>query len=535
MTKLAVSIMVGSLEQALAASVRAGELGADLVEFRIDHFTDHPEQLTELVRRSDLPCIITCRPTWEGGGYDGDEQTRISILEKIGLAQEQPTYLDIELAAYQRSANLRQKVGLVVEHPGQVRPIKTGLILSSHDYQTRPADLYQRIEAMAASAACRVIKVAWQARSLRDNLEAFEIISQHHKPTIALCMGENGLPSRVLAKKFGALLTFASLEPDQSTAPGQPTVRQLKDLYRWDALQAQTRTFGVIGHPVAHSISPAIHNAGFDAIDYDGVMLPMPIGPSYEQFKATVGAWLEMPELHFTGAAVTLPHKEHLLRFVSERGGQVEPLAAKIGAANTLTRVSGGGDEKLCASNTDYAAAIDALCQGMGITRSELKSQCIAVLGAGGVARAVVAGLAHYGATVVIYNRTAEKAQELAQAFDSTAAKVMAAPWAQLGGDTRCQVFINCTLVGMHPQIDDTPMPQVAGCTTFGPGVVVFDTVYNPVNTKLLRQARAAGCVTIPGTEMFVRQAAAQFQAWTGQQAPLDLFRRVLVDQLITP
>ena len=174
MTRLAVSIMVHSIGQAHANAATAAEHGADLVEYRIDEFTDDAKAITTLVEQSPLPCIITCRPTWEGGLYDGNDQERIALLEHAGVGERQPAYVDVELAAYQRSANLRQKVNLVVDHPGQVRPTDTGLILSSHDFETRPPDLLQRIEAMAAASACRVIKVAWMARSLRDNLEAFE-------------------------------------------------------------------------------------------------------------------------------------------------------------------------------------------------------------------------------------------------------------------------------------------------------------------------------------------------------------------------
>lgn len=550
MTKLAVAIMVDSLEQALADAAKAAERGADLVEFRIDRFVDHAGELASLVERAALPCILTCRPTWEGGEYDGDDQARISLLEHAGMATRPPAYVDVELATYQRSANIRQKVGLVVDHPAQVRPVDTGLILSSHDFEQRPIDLYQRIEAMAAAPACRVIKVVWKARSLRDNIEAFEIIRQRHKPTIALCMGEEGLASRVLAKKFNALLTFVAVDEGRATAPGQPTIEQIKRLYRWDAINAETRVFGVIGYPVGHSMSPAIHNAGFEAVGYNGVYLPMPIPPAYEAFKATVLSWLDFKDLHFSGASVTIPHKQNLMQFVEEQGGQVEPLAKAIGAANTLHVRDDGS---LYACNTDYAGALDAVCDGMGIARSELTGMRIGVIGAGGAARAIVAGFAAHGATVVIYNRTLERAQELAEQFNGKAfiegaagGRVVAARMEKLC-DSCCQVFVNCTPIGMHPHVDATPMAQgesggagASGGTggveapgfVFEPGTVVFDTVYNPINTRLLREARAAGCLTIPGTEMFTRQAAAQFKLWTGHDAPLKIFSQVLLDKL---
>lgn len=522
MTKLCVAITVDRLDQALGQAALAAERGADLVEYRIDAFADDVAAVERLVQRSPLPCIVTCRIRDEGGEYDGDEQTRIAVYEHAGL--QQPAYIDVELAAYNASANLKQKIRLVVDHPGQVRTTPTGLILSTHDFDKRPADLYQRIEAMANDPACRVVKVAWAARSLRDNLQAFELITEQHKPTIALCMGEFGLPSRVLARKFGALLTFCGLDDASVTAPGQVGVAAMKKLYRWDALRADTQVFGVIGWPVGHSMSPAIHNAGFDAANYNGVYLPMPIPPEYEHFKATVGAWLDYAPLDLRGASVTIPHKENLLRFVEDEQGEIEELARRIGAANTLTRRDDGS---LHASNTDYAAALDSVCQAMGIDRSGVKGLPVAVIGAGGAARAIVAGFAGHGANVTLYNRTVERAARLAEEFDGQTGPVAARPLDETAA-MDAKVIVNVTPIGMHPKIDGCPLDRLPDRLP----EVVFDTIYNPVETKLLAMARAAGLRTISGVEMFVRQGAAQFELWTGQTAPQEVFRRILLDRL---
>lgn len=524
MTQLCVPIFVHDPEQARADAQRAKLAGADLVELRIDQFTDDASAVAAVVSDCPLPCIVTCRPEWEGGHYDGDEQSRIALLEYIGLhASPGPVYFDVELLAYDRSANLRQKVGLVTDGPDRPRKSGAGLVLSSHDFEQRPADLIRRASAMNDHEHCRVVKLAWRARSLRDNLEAFELISDRIKPTIALCMGEHGLASRVLAKKFGALLTFAALGDGEGTAPGQPTIDNLKSLYRWDKLTPQTKVFGVIGHPVGHSMSPAIHNAGFDAVDYDGVYLPMPIPPEYEHFKATVGSWLDDPRLDFRGASVTIPHKENLLKFVRERGGEIEPLAERIGVANTLHKRDDG---TLYAGNTDYAAILDAGCAAMSIGRKSLRGKRVAVLGAGGAARAAVAGYTHYGAVVTIYNRTVEKAAALADTFGASHAPFTEAESAAF------DILINCTPIGMHPNVDAAPilLPRPAAGSILPP--VVFDTIYNPIKTQLLEQAEQLGYATVPGTEMFVRQAAAQFELWTGQAAPLDVFRAVLLSRL---
>ena len=537
--------MVETVQGALADAALAADKGADLVEYRVDTLASEPGRIPELVERTPLPCIVTCRPVWEGGLYDGDEPQRITALEYAGQGEAKPAYIDIELAAYQRSANIRQKVGLVVDHPGQVRPTPTRLILSTHDFDGRPGDLVQRVEAMAASPACRVMKVAWRAESIADTAEAARLVGGCGKPVIALCMGDHGVPSRVLAKKFGAAMSFAALDAGRATAPGQPTVRQMLGLYRWGSIGAQTHVYGVVGDPVGHSLSPAIHNAGFDATGYDGVYLPLPVPAGYEAFRRDVGAWLDEPAMDFRGASVTIPHKVNLPRFVRERGGQVEPLADRIGAANTLARLDDG---TLYAANTDHAAALDAVCDAMGIGRDAVRGKRVAVIGAGGVARAVVAGFAGYGATVVIYNRTLENAERLAASLRETLTgaapsdggashgppappgKIVAARIEKLC-DSCCEVYINCTPVGMHPHTDASPIPNPE-TLNWGPGTVVFDTIYNPQKTQLLHAARAAGCTTVSGIEMFIRQAAIQFKIWTDHDAPINVFRDVVTQRL---
>ncbi len=519
MTLIAVPISVDDPAAAHARATRAAEHGADLVEYRIDTFTD-PAAVQRLVAGSPLPCIVTARAAWEGGHCDLDETDRISLLEHAGLADVAPAYLDLELAAYQTSANIRQKIGLVVDHPGQPRAdVSTGLILSTHDFETFPADLDRRVLAMADAPACRVIKAAWRARSLRDNIDAFELIQRRLKPTVALCMGEAGLPSRVLAKKFGAHLTFAALDADAASAPGQPTLDELKNLYRWDALNADTRVYGVIGWPVGHSVSPAFHNAGFTATGFNGVYLPMPIAPEYEHFKATLIRWLDHTPLHFSGASVTIPHKQNLLRFVEEQGGEIEPLAQTIGAANTLSLRPDGS---LYAGNTDYAAILGATRDKLG---DDLTGKKVAVLGAGGAARAAVAGFANAGCRVIVFNRSIGKAQQLKEEFKLFAAH----PLSELKPYS-ADVIINCTSLGMHPHTDATPcaFPDTLG--THRP--LVFDTVYNPLETRLLREAKAAGCGTVNGLEMFIRQGAAQYALWTRHTPPLEVFRNVLTDRL---
>lgn len=508
MTLLCVPIFIESPDQVKREAALAAEMGADIIELRADTLTQ-PITLPEL----SIPFIVTCRPTWEGGESELSDQQRLDL---IAAMSESAAYIDVELKTYER----RPDVADLAHYPNR-------LIVSSHDFKGRP-----RLGSMMVSMAERranVHKIAWMARSIRDNIEAFELIQKPLRPTIALCMGDAGLISRVLAKKFGAFLTFASLRDESATAPGQVTIADMKRLYRWDALNAKTKVYGVVGSPIMHSMSPAIHNAAFDTVGHDGVYLPMLVQPGYESFKAFMESFLAFAPLDLSGLSVTIPHKENALRYLKEKGAEVEPLAEQIGTVNTIVIDRAGNDVKLRGINSDYAAILDTITSALNIERKDLAGKRVAVIGAGGTGRTAVAALAAQGATVVVYNRTKDRADELAAAFDGKSGKVVAARLEKLC-DSCCEIFINTTSLGMHPNIDASAFgdrqPQLT------PQTLVFDTVYNPMETRLLKQAKAAGAITVGGVEMFVRQAMRQFEAWTGRPAPIDVMRHVIEARL---
>ena len=242
------------------------------------------------------------------------------------------------------------------------------LILSAHDFRGRPDRLASLFTEISDSDA-DVVKLVWMARSVRDNLEAFELLQHRQKPTIALCMGEAGLISRVLAKKFGAFLTFASLRDESATAPGQVTIHDMKRLYRWDAVGPRTRVYGVVASPVAHSMSPAVHNAAFDRTGFDGVYLPLLVNPGYESFKAFMESFVPFEGLDLSGLSVTLPQKENGLKYLREKGAEVEELAQRIGAVNTVVIDRSDRRLPLRGLNTDYAAILDSITSAMKIDR----------------------------------------------------------------------------------------------------------------------------------------------------------------------
>ena len=471
--------------------------GADAVECRLDYLASPPDeaQLQRLLHQTPLETIVTYRPTRQGGRFAGDEQRRLDVLRQA--AAQAPAFIDIERGT----------------PPGHWPP--GSIILSHHDFSGRPDDLPALARELDDSPAA-VNKIVFMAQGPEDALAALDLPRLCRKPTIALAMGESGVISRLLAGRVGAFGTFAALLNGAESAPGQPTLKEFRSLYRWDRVGPATAVYGVIGCPVGHSMSPAIPNAAFDAVGHDGVNVPVLIRPGAEHFDRFMDELLRRPWLNWRGLSVTIPHKENALRYVG--ADRCDELARKIGAVNTITIGPGG---ELRGDNTDYAAAIDSLCDAMRIARPGLARHSVAVLGAGGAARSIVAALRHYGAAVTIYNRTLDRAKSLAEEFACRAQPLGAAP------DLRESIVINCTSVGMHPRVDECPLERIP------PSVkVVFDTIYNPLRTRLLESAHLAGCLCVSGLEMFVNQAVAQFQTWTSLPAPRDVMRDVVLKRL---
>jgi 3-dehydroquinate dehydratase/shikimate dehydrogenase len=496
-TRLICPLIGPDVESMRAGMAAAAAAGADAVECRLDYLSRTPteRELAGLLADPPLEAIVTYRSAEQGGRSVADAQKRMGTLRQA--ARFAPAYVDVELGAEPRD--------------WPAAPV----ILSRHDLRGCPADLESILAEMEASPAA-VSKVAFTASGPEDAFRALEMLRSARKPTIALAMGEAGLASRILAGKFGAFGTFAALEQGGESAPGQPTIEEFKRLYCWDSLGPGTAVYGVIGCPVAHSLSPAIHNAVFAAVGIDAVYLPLRVEAGGDNFKRFMDSLLARPWLDWRGLSVTIPHKENALAYVGK--DNCEELARKIGAINTITIDAGGACR---GHNTDYAAALDALCSAMRIRRQDLVGRTVAVLGAGGAGRAIVAGLRHYGAQVEIFSRTVSRAEALAEEFSCRAAGMDGA------ARTGARIVINCTPVGMHPQVDASPMEDMP------PRVeAVFDTIYNPVQTRLLRQARRGGLLTVSGLEMFVNQGAAQFEIWTGRPAPRELMRQVAREAL---
>jgi 3-dehydroquinate dehydratase/shikimate dehydrogenase len=345
----------------------------------------------------------------------------------------------------------------------------------------------QRLAAVLDSFAGDAIKIATQCNSYADVLRVLALC-KGRRDVIAVPMGEIGLPGRVLALRHGSALAYAAV--GEKTAPGQLTLDEMKNLYRADKLDRRTRVYGVIGNPVAHSLSPLLHNTGFIARRMNDVYLPFLV-PDLRDFLRAVGP------LGIQGFSVTLPHKQAMLRHLDD----CDPLAEAIGAVNTVV-VRGNG--KLYGYNTDYVGVLRALQR-----RVALRGSRVLIYGAGGAARAMAFALAQAGAIVNICARRLSEARKLARAARGEAIARR---------HLRREFFdaiVNATPVGMHPHSTASPLrAKELNCR------LVFDSIYRPMQTRLLQLAARRGIETVSGVDMFIAQGTAQWEIWTGLRAP---------------
>jgi 3-dehydroquinate dehydratase / shikimate dehydrogenase len=447
---------------------------ADLVELRLDSVRD-PDVAGALEGRRHR-VIVTCRPVWEGGGFAGSEDERRAFL--AGALAQGAEFVDVEWRA-QFDTLLSSTAGRRV-------------IVSAHDFEGVPADLAERVTAMRATGA-EVVKVAVTTARLSDCvplLEAGHRLGGDGR-LVLLGMGEAGIATRVLPGRFGSAWTYAG----DLAAVGQVTVSTLLDEFRFRSLTDATEVYGLTGAPIAHSVSPAMHNAAFAAAGLDAVYLPFRAA-SADDFMAFGRA------IGLKGASVTVPFKVG----VFDRVDEVSDAARRIGAINTVKVIR----ERWVGANTDVTGFTEPL-RG----RLSLPGARAAVLGAGGAARAVVLALASAGASITIHAREADipEAHRIAAPVDARVA-----PWRPTPGSW--DLLVNCTPIGMYPNADQTPV--AAEDLT---GRFVYDLVYNPPSTRLLLDAAAQGCETIGGLEMLVSQAVEQFQWWTGVRPDAAVMR----------
>jgi 3-dehydroquinate dehydratase/shikimate dehydrogenase len=494
MAALCEVVAVPTMEALRAGRDAAAQAGADVVELRLD-LVDRPDVAGALQGRP-RPVIVTCRAAWEGGHFKGSEEERQRILrEALDLGAE---FVDIEhktagVDQWLRPADRAQRV-----------------ICSLHDFEAMPRDIVERAREMRRTGAA-IVKIAGYAHRLTDLLPLLEIgrAQGDGERGVLIGMGVAGTASRLLAAHFGSCWTYAG----SAVAPGQVAASRLLNEFHFRRITASTPVYAVVGKPIEHSISPAMHNAAFAAAGLDAVYIPCEAA-DFNDFLAFADA------LPIAGASVTAPYK--LAAFDGARADAADDIVQRLRAANTLRRDT--RDRSNCGwtcTNTDVAGFIAPLS-----ARIALRGARVAVLGAGGAARAVVAGLDAAGADITVYARNETAAEEL-KSVSSGGLRVSKWP-ASIAGSW--DVLVNTTPVGTFPAVNETPFQA----SVQGPfdGRLVYDLIYNPRPTRLLRDAAAAGCATLDGLDMLVEQAARQFTWWTGITPSIEIMRDAAIRRL---
>jgi len=460
------------------------------VELRLDWLSSQREIDRFIARlridRKKVCAIATLRRRAAGGKYSGGLHHQMSLLRLA--AESGCAWCDVEVESAER---------LNADHLNELRQAGACVMISFHDFRATPRNLgavVRRLQRCGGDA----IKIAAHSRTIGDSVRVLAT-AQRKRNVVAVPMGEAGLPARVLALRAGSALAYAAA--DQATAPGQLSVGEMHGLYRADKLDRRTRVYGVIGNPIAHSLSPLMHNSAFAARHVNAVLLPFLVS-DLKDFLAAC------PQFGMKGFAITIPHKQTIIPHLDG----CDPLAARIGAVNTVVVRGDGG---LYGYNTDYVGVLRALSSRVALAGSR-----VLLLGAGGAARAAAFALVEAGAIVCICAR--REAQAAALASDAGCESI---PRRDLKGEF-FDAILNSTPLGLRPN-DATPLrAEELNCR------VVMDMIYRPIRTKFLQMAERRGIETVSGAEMFIAQGIAQWEIWMGERAPEKIMRRVTLDAL---
>lgn len=465
------------------------------LEFRLDYLAKPVPAIAKLKEflgeHPAVTAVATCRREANGGRFAGNLAAEIEVLQKAAGSGFHLVDLELQSAEAAKPEELEK-----------LRARGAGLIISYHDFMsTKDLDgVFERIRPFEPDFT----KVVSTARSLSDNVAMLRFLERARDAAnvVGICMGEQGLISRILGPRSGSLFTFAAAMQGEETAPGQISARTLHDTYRIDQLDTATKVYGVAGNPVRHSLSPAMLNAAFRRETVNAVYLPL----QTSRLSDLLSLIREVP-VH--GISVTMPFKQDIIQHLEK----TDPLSEKIGACNTVVRAQDG---KLYGFNTDVGAITRPLEK-----RLQLRKAKVLVVGAGGAGRAAVFGLVEKGAEVFILNRTPQTAQKLAREAKAKTARRDQLP------KTNFDVIINATPVGMRGTKSHSPLePKEINAR------IVFDLVYNPIETPFILSAREKGIPVITGVEMFIHQGARQFEIWTGKPAPEEEMLRVVFHAL---
>jgi len=476
----------------LSHAKREVEAGERFIEFRLDYL-ETPRQGIAVIREfldanPEVSLLATCRRHQNHGRFNGSIDEQLSILD--AALEAGATAIDIEI---ETAESAKVKVAALRN--------KATVIISYHNYAGTPAvePVLRRMTKIPADG----YKLVTTARKPSDNAKVLELAKSAKVPLILLAMSEVGFPTRVLTPALGCLFTYASPQAAEGTASGQINARTLRNLYRFDKFTKAAKVFGVVADPVRQSISPHVHNRAFQAKRLDAIYLPFLVAPT--QLKDFFQFAEAMP---VAGFSVTIPHKQKIIRYLDV----VDALARRIGAVNTVWRKAG----KWRGTNTDAAAVVKPLAKHVKLAKSS-----VLVVGNGGAARSAAFSLVDAGAKVTIVGRNPDRARALAKACGGESLLRE-----QLSKATHFDALVHSTPLGMFPKVDECFFDDVI------PADVVFDMVYNPLETLLIERAKSQKKVVIPGLEMFMEQAVGQFEIWMGDTAPKSAMEKAALEAL---
>lgn len=479
-------------QKLMESARREANAGESFFEFRLDYLPS-PENGIAVIRKfvaahPECSILATCRRHQNHGKFNGSVEDQIRILDAAFDAGARAVDVEIESAenAVPRLETLRGK--------GQ-------LVLSYHNYDGTPSpeSIVRRMLRIPADG----YKIVTTARKPSDNARILAITKTHPRtPLVVLAMGETGFPTRVLATAWGGLFTYAAPNASEGTASGQVSARVLRHLYRVEKFSRAAKIYGVIADPVRHSISPAVHNRAFQSHRLDAVYLPFLVQPSQLKDFFTLAE-----SLPIAGFSVTIPHKQRILRYLDV----IDPLARRIGAVNTVWKKAG----KWRGTNTDADAVTVPLSRKLRLSTSS-----VLVVGNGGAARSAAYALVGSGAKVSIVGRNPDRVRSLARACGAESLLRD-----QMNG-RKFDALVHATPLGMLPNTDACFFPGEL------PAELVFDMVYNPLETTLLRHAESQGLAVISGLQMFLEQATRQFEIWTGAPAPRSVMEKAAIEAL---
>ncbi|MDR0704044.1 MAG: shikimate dehydrogenase [Planctomycetaceae bacterium] len=500
---ICVIIACGSHTRMITEHQNLAADGVSLVELRLDFLRREPD-VHRLISNRPTAIIATVRRTLDGGLWRGAEEKRLQLLRSAIVAA--PEFVDLE-----------------VDIADKIPPFgQTRRIISYHNLEETPENLDALHREMLTKSPY-FIKIAVNPKTVDDMFRFMAFVREKNREAkqlgdkgvrvIGISMGEMGKATRILAKKFGMPYTYATFSQDRMIAPGMLVYKELLDLYHYDQINADAAVYGIIGNPIGHSLSPLIHNRSFIEQKINAVYVPFPLDDD------NVPDFINRAkEMDVKGLSVTIPHKVVVMRHLTK----MDPAVEKIGACNTLVF----RDEERLGYNTDYVAAASSIETAAGGNfldeKSVLDGKNALILGAGGAGMALAYGLKKRGAMVTITDINGNRAYDLGKHLDCEIID-----W-KSRDKLKPDILVNCTPIGMHPNVDESPFEKSA----LHSRMIVFDVVYNPENTLLLKLAKEKGCVAVSGVEMFVGQACLQFKLFTGQKASASLMRNLVRNAL---